>query len=280
VVVIAVHFAAEDLSGLLDQLHVFPGAGADQAILEPAVRTFDLTFGLRREGVERIDPTVVQDPLPLGVDVVGDQVMFSPDGIPALDKAENRVGVGVISVGGAIAQDDAFQGRDVVPAGFLLHEFGVEELTTIIIQAGDEMPFLVSKGAPFVVGRVVLNKLSDVTGEDFPVMGFALRPAQEVIVLLGPADNRRHRNLLAMFLPEQIPDVAVVIGMQGDLRAFYQFLLPFELGEDVVFDLGADHSGFPGSLIGDGKPRGVGPILLEQLKESAAADFEDIQDVG
>lgn len=103
VIVIAIDFAAEDLPGLEDGLDIFSGTGSDESILEPAVRPFHLAFGLRREGIARLDVTVSQDPFPLRVDIIGDQIMFSPDGVPALDEAENGVTVGVIGIGSTIA---------------------------------------------------------------------------------------------------------------------------------------------------------------------------------
>ena len=103
VIVIAVDFETEDLAGLGDGLDVFSGTGSDQSILEPAIGPFDLAFGLRGERIARLDVTVAKDPFPLGVDIIGDQIMFSPDGVPALDETENGVAVGVIGIGGAIA---------------------------------------------------------------------------------------------------------------------------------------------------------------------------------
>ena len=42
-----------------------------------------------------LDLKFAKDLFPLGVDVVGDEVMFSPVGVPALDEAKNRVGESV-----------------------------------------------------------------------------------------------------------------------------------------------------------------------------------------
>ena len=102
-IVIAVDFGAQDLPGLGDGLDVFSGAGSDQPILEPAIRPFDFAFGLRRERIARLDVTVPEDPFPLRVDIIGDQIMFSPDGVSALDEPEDGVKVGIIGIGGAIA---------------------------------------------------------------------------------------------------------------------------------------------------------------------------------
>lgn len=78
-VVKAIDFGTEDLPGLDDRLDVFSGTGSDEPILEPAIRPFNLAFGLRREGIARLDVTVPQDPFPLRVDIIRDQTIFSPE---------------------------------------------------------------------------------------------------------------------------------------------------------------------------------------------------------
>ena len=103
VIVIAIDFGSEDLPGLGDHLDIFSGAGADESILEPAIRSFDLAFGLGREGITRLDVAFSEDPFPLGIDIIGDQIVLSPERVPALDEPENGVTVGVIGIRGATA---------------------------------------------------------------------------------------------------------------------------------------------------------------------------------
>lgn len=103
VVVIAVHFETEDLPGFHDGIDVFSGAGSDESILEPAIRPFDFAFRLRQERIARLDVTVPQDPFPLRFHIIRHQMMFSPDGVPALDEPGNGVTVSVIDIGSAIA---------------------------------------------------------------------------------------------------------------------------------------------------------------------------------
>jgi hypothetical protein len=103
VIVIAVDFGTEDLAGLDDRLDVFSGTCSDEPILEPAIRPFDLAFGLRREGIARLDMTVPKDSFPLRIHIIRDQIVFSPERISTLDEAENGVTVGVIGIRGAIA---------------------------------------------------------------------------------------------------------------------------------------------------------------------------------
>ncbi len=46
-VVISMEFLVKELLGVLDFGHVFADTGSDQPILEPTVRSFDFTSGLR-----------------------------------------------------------------------------------------------------------------------------------------------------------------------------------------------------------------------------------------
>lgn len=102
VIVVAIEFSPEDLPGFVDELDIFSGAGADESILEPAIGAFDLAFGLGREGVTRLYVAVSEDPFPLGIDIVGDEIVFSPERVPALDEPENGVTINVIGIGGAL----------------------------------------------------------------------------------------------------------------------------------------------------------------------------------
>jgi hypothetical protein len=63
-------------------------------VLEPLVGALNFTFGLGGQGVD--DATVGQDLFPLWVNLIGDFVLISPDGIAALDKAEDGMGIDVI----------------------------------------------------------------------------------------------------------------------------------------------------------------------------------------
>lgn len=65
VIVIAVDFSTEDLPGLDDGFDIFSGTGSDEPVLEPAIGSFHLAFGLRREGITRLDVTVPHGPFPL-----------------------------------------------------------------------------------------------------------------------------------------------------------------------------------------------------------------------
>jgi len=66
--------------------------------------------------------------------------VFAPERVPALNEPENGVTVGVIGIRGTIAQNHAFQGKDMVPAGLSFNQLRIQELTAVIINAGDEIP--------------------------------------------------------------------------------------------------------------------------------------------
>lgn len=53
-----------------------------------------------------LDLEFAKNLFPLGIDIVGDKIMLSPIGVPALDETENGVGVGVIGIGDPPAQND------------------------------------------------------------------------------------------------------------------------------------------------------------------------------
>ena len=100
--VIALDFLAQESSGLADVGGVGSYTGAHEVVLEPLVGALNFTFGLGGQGVDDLDTTVGQDLFPLGVDLIGDLVVISPDGVAALDKPEDRVRVDVIGKGQSI----------------------------------------------------------------------------------------------------------------------------------------------------------------------------------
>jgi len=89
VVVITVDFGTEDLSSFSECLNVFSGTSSYQPILEPAIRSFDLTFSLRRERIARFDMAFSQNLFPLGIDVIGLKIVFAPERITTLNEPEN-----------------------------------------------------------------------------------------------------------------------------------------------------------------------------------------------
>jgi hypothetical protein len=236
-VVIAVLLKTEDLPGLPDGFNVFPRTCPDDSVLKPAVGTFDLPLGLRREGIAKLYPAFLKNLFPLWIDIIRHEIVLPPDRVPALDEAEDGVAVGVVGVRDPIAKDHVFQGLDMVPAGLPFDEVGMEEKPAVIVQARDQMPFDLGIGCPLMLGRIVLDELPHIVGQDLPVMGLPFGLGEIKIVLFGPFDDRWNRDLLAILIPEPVPDIAVVIGPERNLGGFNQAFLHPELLEDVLFNL-------------------------------------------
>jgi hypothetical protein len=83
-----------------------------------------------------------------------------------------------------------------------------------------------------------------------------------------------------MLLPENIPDIAVVIGVDGDIGVLDRAFLLAELIKDVFFDRWTYGSGPLLSLIGNRKLRGVVTIVLKQSKEPASPYLEEVEQIG
>ena len=52
----------------------------------------------------------------------------------------------------------------MMPGEFSFDQSGIEEESTVIIQASDKIPLILSIGRELVVGGIMLNKLADVLG--------------------------------------------------------------------------------------------------------------------
>ena len=50
------------------------------------------------------------------------------------------------------------------PAGFCFEQNGIEHEPAIIIQRSDEIPLLLGGGCPEVMGGIMLNEFSGITG--------------------------------------------------------------------------------------------------------------------
>lgn len=56
------------------------------------------------------------------------------------------------------------KGEDMMPGEFSFDQSGIEEKSTVIIQAGNQTPLILSIGRELVVGGIMLNKLARVLG--------------------------------------------------------------------------------------------------------------------
>ena len=64
-VVISVEFVVKNPLGLFDFADIFSDTGSDEVVLEPAIRSFNLTSGLGREGVNDLYIAVLENLFPL-----------------------------------------------------------------------------------------------------------------------------------------------------------------------------------------------------------------------
>jgi hypothetical protein len=163
-VVISMEFLVKELLGVLDFGHVFADTSSDQSVLEPTVGSFDLASGLRGKGVDDFYIAVLEDLFPLRGGFIGQEVVLIPEGVPSPDKSEDGVRIDIVSVRESILEDDRLQGQDMGPAGLFVDQNGIEHESAIIIQGGDEIPFLFCSRCPEVMGGVMLNQFSDIPG--------------------------------------------------------------------------------------------------------------------
>jgi hypothetical protein len=162
--IIVVEFMVKNPLSLCDLGDILSDTGSDESILEPAIGSFDLASGLGRKGVNHLHVAILQDLLPLGGGLVGQEVVFIPEGVSSSDKSEDRVRIDVVGIGESETEDDGLEGQDMGPAGLCLNEDGIEHESAIIIQGGNEIPFLLRSGCPEVMGGIMLNEFSGITG--------------------------------------------------------------------------------------------------------------------
>jgi len=164
VVVISSEFLVEDPLSLLNMGDIFSDTGSNDVVLEPGIGSFDLASGLRREGMDDLYIAVFEDLFPLRGGLIGQEVVFIPEGVFSPDKSEDGVGINIVGVRESEAEDDRLECQDMGPAGFFLNQNGIEHESDIIIHGGNEIPFLLSRWCPEMIRGVMLNRLSGITG--------------------------------------------------------------------------------------------------------------------
>jgi hypothetical protein len=162
--VISVEFMIKNPLSLFDLFDVFSDTGADESVLEPTIGSFDFAPGLGRKGVNNLDVAILQDLFPLRGGLIGEEVVFIPEGVSSPDKSKDRVRIDIVGVRESILKDDGLEGQDMGPAGLCLEQNGIEHESAIIIQRSDEVPFLLRGGCPEVMGGIMLNEFSGITG--------------------------------------------------------------------------------------------------------------------
>jgi len=163
-VVVAMDFLPKDLLGGFDVGDIFSDTGADEPVLKPPVGTFHFPFGLWREGIGDLYIAILKDLLPLRGDLIGEEMVFSPEGVPSLDKSKDGMGVYIVAVRESILKDDALEGQDMSPSGFLFDQSGIKDQPAIIIERSDQIPLFFGRRSPEMIGGVMLDQLPYVTG--------------------------------------------------------------------------------------------------------------------
>jgi hypothetical protein len=163
-VIISVEFMVKDPLSLIDFGDILSDTGSDETILEPTIRSFHFALSLRREGIDDLHIAILQNLLPLRGSLIGEQMVFLPEGVPSPDEAKDAVGVHIVGVRESILKDDRLEGQDMGPAGLCVDENGIKEEPAMIIQRTDEIPFLLRCGCPEMVRGIMLNEFSDITG--------------------------------------------------------------------------------------------------------------------
>jgi hypothetical protein len=95
-VIISVEFMVKDPLSLIDFGDILSDTGSDESILEPAIGSFNLTSGLGRKGVNYLHVAILQDLFPLRGGLVGEEVMFIPEGVSSPDKSKDGVRIDII----------------------------------------------------------------------------------------------------------------------------------------------------------------------------------------
>ena len=90
--------------------------------------------------------------------------MFIPERVSTPYKSKDGMRIDIVGVRESILKDDGLEGQDMGPAGLRLEQNGVEHESAIIIQRSDEIPFFLRGGCPEVVGGIMLNEFSGITG--------------------------------------------------------------------------------------------------------------------
>jgi len=119
-VVISVDFLSKDLLCRFDLGDIFSDTGSNQMVLEPTIGPFHFPFGLWGEGIGDFHVAILQNLLPLRSSLIGQEIMFSPEGVPSLDKPKDGMGIDIIGVREPISKDDGLEGQNMGPGGFFL----------------------------------------------------------------------------------------------------------------------------------------------------------------
>lgn len=278
--IIAVDLLPKENSSSLDVRRIIADASSNQVVLKPLVRALDLSLGLRGERVDDLDPTILQDLFPLGVHLVGKLTVIAPEGIAALDKAEDGMRIDVVGEGEPVSEENSLKGKDVWPGAFTSEEFCIEDKAGMIIYGGYQAPLFPRGWCPNMVGRVMLDELAGIMGQHLPIMGGLFGFFKIKIVGFGATDDRREGYWPIVMLEQAIFDVAVIVTPHGVFLVLDDFLFDSQFFKDGHLGLFRNLPSWLSPLILDGECIGIFLILLHQKEESAFLDAQDLLDIA
>ena len=114
-VTVLMNFRVENLPSLIYFCDAVPNTGSYQMILNPSVRSFDLSLGGRTQGIDDLDVQIPQNFLPLNDGVPFFSVSLLPDGVSSFDKPEDRVVIHVVLQRTAKARHQCLCGHNMSP---------------------------------------------------------------------------------------------------------------------------------------------------------------------
>jgi hypothetical protein len=278
-IVISVDFLPKDLLSRFDIGNIFSDTNSNQPVLKPTVRALHFSFGLRRQGIGDFHITIIEDLFPLRGGLISQEVVFSPIGVPPLDKSEDGMGVYIVTVRESVFQDDRLEGQDMSPGGFLFDQSGIKDQAAIVIQGSDEIPFLLGRWCPEMIGGVMLDQFPHVTGQDFSVMEGPFGFLEIEAMLFSSTNHGGQGDFLTIFLPQVVLDKAVVIGFQRDLFILDDPLFNRQFSQEILFNLWRN-SCWGGPLILDREMFRIFPILVDEREEPSFLDSQDLLNIG
>ena len=74
------------------------------------------------------------------------------------------MGVHIVGIRESVLKDDALEGQNMSPAGLLFDQNGIKEEPAVIIQRGNEIPFLLCCWCPEMIRGIMLDQFTDIMG--------------------------------------------------------------------------------------------------------------------
>ena len=121
-IVVAIHLRSQDRACFFEGGDVLVDTRSDNPVLQPAVGSFDLAFGLRRESVGHIHSEDAHHSSPLRISIIGLEYMLAPNTVSSLDEAKDTQRIDVVAQGEPVCLHEGLGGLDMGPGGLLAEE--------------------------------------------------------------------------------------------------------------------------------------------------------------